>query len=314
MSNYYCKKIILYSLTVFILVLSLTSKTAYCQLEKFHPDLAWEEITTEHFYIYYHQGLEDIAFRAAAIAEQVHERLAPVMDYRESFRTRVIIADTYDEANGLATVIYDKHILLLATPPDPTSSLANYDDWLEMVITHEYSHVLHLDMSYKLPRVLRTIMGRPPIVMPGFYPSYFLPLWILEGMSVTNETLYTEGGRGHGSNFDMMLRTALVEDQIPDISRGNSPQRKWPAGNYSYLFGYSFFEYLRNTYNQDAPVEFAKAYSGRLVPYFLNRTLKKKFGKTFIDLWPHWEDYLAAKYYSQITRIKSEEITSTKIG
>ncbi len=43
------------------------------------PSLHWRTITTDHFFIDYHQGEEELARRAAVYAEAAHARLVPMM-------------------------------------------------------------------------------------------------------------------------------------------------------------------------------------------------------------------------------------------
>ena len=35
-------------------------------------------------------------------------------------------------------------------------------DWIEMVVTHELSHIFHLDVTSGFGRLIRTIFGRVP--------------------------------------------------------------------------------------------------------------------------------------------------------
>jgi hypothetical protein len=46
--------------------------------------------------------------------------------------------------------------------------LVNYDDWLRLVITHEYAHILHLDTAAGLNLALRRVFGRVPFVVFPF--------------------------------------------------------------------------------------------------------------------------------------------------
>src|SRR5438445_12546199 len=72
------------------------------------PAFRWHTITTEHFYIHYHQGEEDLASRAAAYAENAYKRLVPMMGWQTSGRTDVILADQVDLSNGAATPFPNK--------------------------------------------------------------------------------------------------------------------------------------------------------------------------------------------------------------
>ena len=113
------------------------------------PSLHWRTITTEHFYIHYHQGEEALASRATVFAENAYKRLVPMMGWEPAARTNLILADHVDLSNGSATPFPSNRVEIYVTAPggDPASPINNYDDWLNLVITHELTHILHLDQA-----------------------------------------------------------------------------------------------------------------------------------------------------------------------
>ncbi|MGA1198565.1 MAG: hypothetical protein ACO36I_18925, partial [Candidatus Latescibacterota bacterium] len=52
--------------------LSLLISAAHAQFDANHPELNWQMVETEHFKIYYHQGLEKFAERATTAAEEAY--------------------------------------------------------------------------------------------------------------------------------------------------------------------------------------------------------------------------------------------------
>ena len=46
-----------------------------------HPELAWQVVETEHFRIFYHEGLEGAAARAARIAEAAYAPITELYGY-----------------------------------------------------------------------------------------------------------------------------------------------------------------------------------------------------------------------------------------
>ena len=51
----------------------------------------------------------------------------------------------------------------------PGFGLTAYDDWLRLVITHEYTHVLQLDMVNGGPETVQKVLGRI------YFPNMFQP-------------------------------------------------------------------------------------------------------------------------------------------
>ena len=51
-------------------------------------------------------------------------------------------------------------------PAAAASFLGHHDDWLRIVFTHEYTHILHLDRVGGWMRGFRWLMGRSPAIVP----------------------------------------------------------------------------------------------------------------------------------------------------
>ena len=126
---------------------------------EYPPSFRWRTITTEHFLIHYHQGEEELARRAAMYAEGAHARVTPMIGWRPSERTHIILADHVDASNGSATPFPNNRIDIYVTAPgaDPSSPIGDYDSWLNLVITHEYVHILHLDQALGFSRAMRAV-------------------------------------------------------------------------------------------------------------------------------------------------------------
>jgi hypothetical protein len=60
---------------------------------KFDPAFIWSTLETDHFLIHYHQDGEAIARKAAAIAEDVHERLVPRLRWEPKDKTHLVLVD-----------------------------------------------------------------------------------------------------------------------------------------------------------------------------------------------------------------------------
>ncbi len=57
-------------------------------------------------------------------------------------KTQVVLVDAMDEANGMSTSMpYNQMILFLTQPMgEPGFGTTPYDDWMRLLITHEYTH------------------------------------------------------------------------------------------------------------------------------------------------------------------------------
>jgi hypothetical protein len=214
---------------------------------KFDPAFTWTTLETQHFYIHFHQGEEEIAKRAAVIAEDVHDRLVPRIKWDPKGRTHVVLVDAMDESNGLTTPFPYNHITLFITQPvgGPGFGTTSYDEWMRLLITHEYTHILHLDMVHGATDVLQYIFGRL------YFPNLFEPVWMIEGLATYEETEQTSGGRGRSPGAEMIIRMAVLEDKFPRLSQASVFPHFWPSGQVPYHYGEGFTRYIAETYGRE---------------------------------------------------------------
>lgn len=261
-------------------------------LAKFDPSFVWTTLETPHFLIHYHQDGEETAKRAAVIAEDVHARLVPRIKWEPKEKTRLVLVDAMDEANGYTSPIPYNMVVLFLTQPagGPGFGLTAYDDWLRLLITHEYTHVLHLDMVTGGPETLQKILGRI------YFPNLFEPVWMIEGLATYEETEQTAGGRGRSPGAEMVIRTAVLENAFPDLGQASVFPDSWPSGQVPYLFGEAFTRFIADKYGREKLAEVSVVYSGRSFPFLVGSTGNKALQADYEDLWNEWKMKLGAQY------------------
>lgn len=158
----------------FFVIMLLTFTVRAASAATFDPSFKFVTIETGHFTLYFHQGLEETGQRAAVIAEEVHEKLTPLFKWTPREKTNIVIADNSDFANGMATVIPYNAIYLQAVLPAAASSIGKYDDWLRLLITHEYAHILTSDPVRGYSETMRRIFGKVYPVDDPFGFLFFL--------------------------------------------------------------------------------------------------------------------------------------------
>ena len=271
----------------FFILLQIIFLNSLYSASIYDPKLKWKTIETPHFYIHFHQGEQVPAKLTANLAEEVHEKLCFFFQYYPKGKTHVILVDNSDIANGYATVFPEKCIVIFVVPPESESYIGNFDNWLKTVLIHEYTHILHLDMVSGIPKIMRSIFGRAPL--PFCFPNLFHPMWFIEGMAVFSETKFTSRGRGRSSDWNMLLRTAILENKFLSIDKATGSLIAWPWGNSYYLYGNKFFEYLKERYGEEKLINLNKKGSRTLIPYFTDWIFKKIYGKTSVQLWKEWK-------------------------
>lgn len=300
---------------VALLLPLLVAQAAHAASE-YPPRYRWQTLETEHFLVHFHQGEEELARRAAAIAERVHERLVPMLRWTPRGKTHLILSDHVDVSNGSATPFPVNRIEVYVSAPggDPSSPLAYYDDWLDLVITHEYAHILHLDQAGGPTRLLRRVLGRNPTT----FPNAISPLWMTEGLATFVESEVTEAGRVKGTFVEMVLRTAALEGRWPTEAQASGLTPFWPGGSSRYFFGSKFMTWLARRHGVDALARYFNVHSSRLIPYLHSRTARQVFGASIGALWREWSEEQAAAYRAQLESLRASGLTDatrlTRLG
>jgi Tol biopolymer transport system component len=241
--------------------------------------LVWRSIHSEHFDLHYHEPLGMLARTLLGQAEAIHAKVGRSLGLSLRQRVSLVLADDDDAANGFANVLPYNAIHLRVVAPDDMSPLADYDDWLNTLLTHEHTHVVHLEQSGGLPRLIQQIFGRI------YTPQQWLPGWLVEGLAVVEESEHTTGGRVGSTQFEMYLRLDALEKRILPLDWITFEGEPWPHGNVRYAYGSAFVHFIVERYGTKALGAFVGEYGRRLIPFGINRALKRVTGATFDELY-----------------------------
>jgi Tol biopolymer transport system component len=270
------------------------------------PAWRWYTIETDHFRVYYYEDLEDVARRSAAIAEEAHRRLAAELGWEPRRITHLVVMDETDYAQGVTFVGARNLIRIWAVGPEDGSVLEDFDDWLNLLITHEYTHLVHLDQTHGFPRIINAIFGEI------YHPVQVSPSFLLEGYAVYEESNLTTGGRVRSSMFDMYLRMAVLEDRFLRIDQVATATQEFPQGNVPYLYGQGFVAYLARRFGDQALARLAREMSDDVIPYGINRAFHRVTGHTLVELWDDWHRSLETGYRALAERLGEEGLTETR--
>ncbi len=271
--------------------LLLQSSLAAAQLPGFvDPGLRWRTLDTEHFSVHFAEQNRAQARLAAQVAEKVYPRITGMLRWQPRARTHLIVLDSADFSNGFATPLPFNHAGIFLSPPDEGELLQNRD-WLELVLTHEFFHVVHLDKARGAPLGFRNVFGR----WAPFFPNALEPGWIVEGLAVYAES---ETGRSYGrlgnSAFEGMMRAEVARGLRP-LREINAEGRGFPL-NRDYLYGSYFFAFVRERYGEKAVTDLVEDYSDNIVPFRVHSNPVRVTGKPMDALWVEYQDWLRARF------------------
>lgn len=249
----------------------------------------WTVRRSDHFTLYTHAAVDGLGDDVLAMCEAAHAVLVPVMG-APPHRTHVVLTDSVDGANGSATVVPLQIVRLQAMPPEATSTLGYFDNWMWNLILHEYTHILHLSRMNTVFRLANLPLGR------RFAPNQQLPRWMIEGLATWQESVQTGTGRVNSPFYEAWLRMAVWDDEVPGPGALNGVPTTWPQGNGWYLFGSYFVDWAAQQYGDAAWLEFIRRYGNRLVPFGINVVADDVFGADVPGLWSQWIDASRARY------------------
>jgi len=274
---------------------------APAEAASYDPDLTWRTLQTEHFDVHFHGGLERLAEESAAVGEAAWVELTAELRWAPKQRVQLVLVDNTDSANGYAMTVPQNTIVIYVTAPTEDTTLSRYEDWNDAILTHELTHILHIDLVRGLPKALRFVFGRVVSV------NRITPGWITEGYATFMETRYTAVGRGRSSYPDMIKRVSVLEDAFPPLGNLEGFQVAPPSGNLRYLFGQDFQSYIAATRGPHVWTDFHERY-GSGIPYLL--PAKATFDARFRELHGEWKAGMTARYTAQARQIESFGLTS----
>lgn len=278
------------------------------------PGMTWRTIKTPHFDVNYPIELEPIARKAAVWAENAYERYAPYFG-RTNDRTEVTILDTMDTTNGFGTAFPESRLTFFATPPSPDEEwyVGRYDNWLKMIVSHEYWHVMQARATagpLEIPGFVNSMLTR------AFLPDFsalvnldFLPPFLKEGMAVYQESLMTGGGRALEGQFDMVLRSAFLAHKPLTLDQvAGYYSLDWAPGAGEYVYGEAFCQYLARKYGDSAGGKLTRDL-GQFPWGGINLASVRAFGKSLYGLWDDSMAYYTRRYQRQAAEIRQLPLT-----
>ena len=254
------------------------------------PSLSWRTLATEHFSVHFPAHLREQARLVAGVAESVYPQVTARLGWRPESRTEIVVLDSLDPSNGAASPLPFNYIQIVLAPPDEGPLLQNRE-WLELVLTHEFTHIAHLDKARDDPLAFRRILGR----FLFLFPNLLEPGWVTEGLAVWSET---DPARGYGrlgqSFFEGQMRAEAARG-LRSLREVNAEGRGFPI-NRDYLYGSYFFAFLAERYGAKAVSDYVEGYSDNLIPFRVDSNPVGVTGKPMDELWVEYQDWLRARF------------------
>jgi Tol biopolymer transport system component len=252
------------------------------------PSHHWLTLQTTHFRVTFTQSTEPLARRIAGDAERAYGQLSQQL-HPPRGTIDIVLTDDIDASNGSATPYPSNRIVIYANPPVSESALRYTNDWAQLVVTHELTHIFHLDRTRGVWALGQHVFGRAAALFPNMYD----PAWITEGLAVYEESKLAGAGRIQGSEHRMIARSAAIGGDFPALGALSLAQGRFPFGESAYSFGSLFIDYVARTRGESHVRDFVDKSAANLIPYLVDVPARQSFGVTFSKAWHQFADSIA---------------------
>ncbi|MFA6924611.1 MAG: hypothetical protein WC223_10200 [Bacteroidales bacterium] len=294
------KYILDFMILVFIFLFSaLSSYSQYYDLGQDPSRTKWKQIKTEHFQIIFPIGFLHEAQRLANLMDCAYSEVTKTLNYKPQ-RVPVIIHNRSIVSNAFA-IWAPRRLEFYTCIPQSTYS----QDWLQQLSLHEERHIVQMNkLNTGFTKFLTYIFGeQATAAVLGLY----VPTWFMEGDAVCTETALSNSGRGRDPNFEMEMRTNVLNNKKYSYDKAVLGSFKDYIPN-EYPFGYLMIANARRRYGTEI-WEKALANAGRnswsITPF--NKGIKRVSGlskvklykQTISDLDSLWQQQANKNNYSE---------------
>ncbi len=212
------------------------------------PEAEWRTVATKHFRLHYTAPAEAWALHAASLLEAIRTRVVADVGYDPPQIVDVVVTDPVAEANGMALpLLRSPRMVLWTSPPGPASVIGTYDDWTELLVLHEETHLVHMLRPSRNPlrRFLGALLPLGPITLHA-------PRWVAEGYATMVEGELTASGRPNGDFRAATLRQRARAGKLPTYAELSSDSESWLGMSMAYLAGSAYLEWLAGRAGPDS--------------------------------------------------------------
>jgi len=210
-----------------------------------------QTITTPHARIHFSKGYQVIADEIASKFEAIYAAVSKRVGFEQNEILDFLISDDIHQSNGSALLLTAGKLIRISTSaPRSNEVLGFYDDWLEVVISHELTHKVHIsEPTRRWQASLERYLLNADMKNQNRYPR-----WLSEGYATVVETQYTGKGRVNSDYVNALLTQWALEGQLPSYYELNGYGGYLGFGM-AYLQGSDFLTWLEKKYASHASVE-----------------------------------------------------------
>ena len=236
--------------------------------DRFH----WNIYHSTHFDVYFYDEEKPALQKVVDTAESAYDTLSRELNYQITKKIPLIFYHTHSafEQTNVDLNFIPEGVGAFAEPtrnrmviPIDTS-----DEKLLQLVQHELTHVFEYEILFQ-GKPGKTVTANPPT-------------WFMEGLA-------SFMGRDEDSKDRMVLRDAVVNDEVPPITRAQG------GGYFAYRFGHAVFKYIQEKYGWDGLRDFIYEYRNTLGSS-VDKALKRAFDVTPDEFDSRFRTWLRKQY------------------
>jgi hypothetical protein len=294
------KGLISSSLALFALIGSASAQNASLASEPLNV------IETPHFRVVFPQGsansrLEQYARRIGAAAEAVREGVIGIAG-ADPGRTMLVLNTDGDITNGFSLASPRSSITLYTSFPRVGDFGMQWQDWLRLLISHEFTHSAHLSKPKRDFSLSGNAIGE------GNSSAKIAPPWFVEGFATYAETKLSSGGRGRDASVLTERAQAVLANKFPSYGEVSSG-RFLETGN-QYTYGVGFVQFLLNKYGEPTARKVIEGYEKQLLPWDFSDAWESVTGSRLQPLYEDWRQLELARAKADLERFKNTGLPS----
>lgn len=273
------------------------------------PSVNWRQINTPDFRLIFPSGFDVQAQRVANILDHIHDENSASMGVTPR-KIPIILQNQTSVSNGFVSMGPRRSEFFTMPPQNYNNAGAN--DWLSLLAVHEYRHVAQYQRSLVgFSKFVYYAFGQQALSLVTFTG---VPQWYWEGDAVAMETAFTSSGRGRIPEFDLVLRTNLMEGRRFNYEKQYLRSYRHNITDH-YVLGYHMVSYLRKRTNDPMIWEKVgrRAWSWPFLPFTFSRAIRKEAGLSVDGLYREMADSLTDTWSKQIAALKLSEFKAVNV-
>lgn len=290
----------------------------YSQVQYNHPELDWQSFETKNFRIHFYSQTESSARRGAVIAEEIFDPITSLYKYKPYDKTDIVFTDTDDISNG-AAYFYDNKIVIWTSPLD--FPLRGSHRWLQNVITHEFAHIISIQVSQKFGKSVPggylqwigyekekradVLYGYPNVLISYPIPGTSVPPWLAEG---TAQFMYSGADWDYwDTTRDMILRDQVLSDDILSWNEINTFGKSGIGNESVYNSGFAFSKFIASSYGDTSLREIMVSLNNPF-NFSVSKSIEKVTGKSGKKVYSEYINLIRKRYSALTPSLKNYDM------